>query len=158
METNNNTKTIVLWVIGILVIAAIIYGFVGSFSTKDAGQVKDTTPTHSLNEKAITVRHQYKNAKHTFIGEIDLPTPCHKLASTYSTAKTKPPTYTIELKTSTSGDFCAQVVSTKAFKITFPGDKVAQFEATLDGKKLILNILEVGDNEDLESFDPYTKG
>lgn len=154
METNQ-AKTIALWVLGALVVVAIIYGLVGSSKNNN---VDTTDQSGQTSERAITVRHQFRNGKHTVIGDVDLPTPCHKLATKVSTGKSNPVTHTIELTTSTSGDFCAQVITTKPFKVTFPGGKDDKITATLDGKNLILNIIHAEDSENLEEVDPYSKG
>ncbi len=156
METNHQAKTIALWVLGALVIVAIIYGFVGSFKSSDKDDAKNN-PAQS-SERAITVRHQFRNGKHTVIGDIDLPTPCYKLAVAHTAGKSNPVTHNIDLTTSTSGDFCAQVITTKPFKITFAGAKDDKITATLDGKPLILNIIHASDSENLEETDPYSKG
>lgn len=156
METNHQAKTIALWVLGALVIVAIIYGFVGSFKSSNKDGAKNN-PAQS-SERAITVRHQYRNGKHTVIGDIDLPTPCYKLASGYTDSKTNPVSHNINLTTSTSGDFCAQVITTKPFKVTFAGAKDDKITATLDGKALILNVIHASDSENLEETNPYSKG
>ena len=84
---NNNKKTTAI-IIAVIVIILIGAGFY--FSSKKSGvktTTQDTIPlkdgsSSSYEITAINARHQYKNGKHTYVGVIDLPTPCHTVSVT----------------------------------------------------------------------------
>ncbi|MDE2218313.1 MAG: hypothetical protein KGJ58_02580 [Patescibacteria group bacterium] len=154
---NNNKKTTAI-VIAIIVIILIGAGFY--FSSKKSG-VKNATEeqiplkngsSSSYEITTINARHQYKNGKHTYVGMIDLPTPCHIVSVVaVPSGKNK---YTLQFTTKTTDGVCAQVITPRPFRVEFAAPKNITVDATLDGKPVNLNILEVkeGDNIDKVQF------
>jgi len=110
-------------------------------------------------EKIITAKHQFKDGTHTIVGEIDMPTPCHLLDWDVMIAESFPEQVMIGFKSVyNSADVCAQVVTPQRFKVTFKASEKAVISATLDGKKIILNLIKALEGENLDDFELFIKG
>lgn len=159
---NNNKKSMAI-IVAIIVIILIGAGFY--FSYKKNG-VQTTPPEEQIPLKgdssssygitSINARHQYKDGKHIYAGVIDLPTPCHTVkveAVPSGTGK-----YTLKFTTETTDQICAQVITPRPFRIEFTAPKNITVDATLNGKLIILNVLEVKEGEDINKVDFSDKG
>lgn len=159
---NNNKKTTAI-VIAIIVIILIGAGFY--FSSKKNGVQTGTTEeqiplkdgsSSSYEITAINARHQYKNGKHIYAGVIDLPTPCHTVSvEAVSTGAGK---YTLKFTTKTTDEVCAQVITPRPFRVEFAAPKNITVGATVDGRPVTLNVLEVREGEDIDKVQFNDKG
>lgn len=158
---NNNKKTTAI-IIAVIVIILIGAGFY--FSSKKSGiqtTTEDQIPlkdgsSSSYEITAINARHQYKNGKHIYAGVIDLPTPCHTVSVTAVPSGTGK--YTLQFTTSTTDEVCAQVITPRPFRVEFAAPKNITVDATLDGKLVTLNVLEVKEGEDIDKVNFNDKG
>lgn len=157
MDSNNNMKS---WLIGVVVVVLLAFGiyWLVSPSTPEATDTTQTPVTQDEYVQMVNVKHQYKNGRHTYVGEIDLPTPCHSLMSSYNKDANSTTGYTLVFTSSSTAEMCAQVITSKPFKLSFEAVKDIVLSATLNGKKLRLNLFEVPDNQDLDSFNVNIKG
>ena len=126
--------------------------------TPGDGDTTKQMPADNGYVQIVNVKHQYKGGTHTYAGEIDLPTPCDTLASSAVANAQDSSKYTLTFTSSASSSACAQVRTSKAFKISFKAGQTVTVEGTLNGKKLRLNLFEVRADQDLDSFDIYIKG
>lgn len=106
----------------------------------------------------INAKHSFKNGKHIVAGEIEVPTPCHSLSVDTLFRESSPEQVTLAFNTKSDADVCAQVISSRRFKMEFNAEQNARIGATFNGKEAILNLIEAGPNENLENFDIYLKG
>jgi len=122
----------------------------------EAGAVGSSTSSEA--ERIITAKHAYKAGKHTVVGEIEMPTPCHILDS-HATPSSDGKKIFLELASSVkTGDMCAQVITPARFKVTAVGAVDAVWSATYNGQAVKLNLIEAGPKEDLDNFELYIKG
>lgn len=158
---NNNKKTTAI-IIAVIVIILIGAGFY--FSSKKSGvqtTTEDQIPlkdgsSSSYEITAVNTRHQYKNGKHIYAGVIDLPTPCHTVSvEAVSTGAGK---YTLKFTTKTTDEVCAQVITPRPFRVEFAAPKNITVVATVDGKTVTLNVLEVREGEDIDKVQFNDKG
>jgi|SRR5581483_2877532 len=165
---NTNNKKVWAWVIAIVIIILIAIGFYASYKANQSGnqptdtgsQTSDNTQTQP-QAQTINVKHQYKNGTHTYAGVLDVPSPCYTISNKVVTDPATPNKVTIAFtsaNTASTGTVCAQVITSRSFKVSFPGVKNASVNATLDGNPLILNVFEVGANDNIDTVDIYTKG
>ncbi len=153
---SNKQKTIV----GLVILLVIVFVIV-LIRSKGAATVNETpNDTTSVVEYAdvVTVRHQYKNGVHTYAGDFRLPTPCHTLQSAIAAGSGRMVNFLTFTSTYPSDTMCAQVITTKGFKLSVENNPEAKVEATFNGKPLRLNIIEVGPNENLDDFEVNYKG
>ncbi|MCR4283913.1 MAG: hypothetical protein NUV64_01155 [Parcubacteria group bacterium] len=151
----------VVIILSVVVVSGIV--FWSWWSGRTANVVEEPLPQAETPlkapEKIITAKHQFKDGTHTIVGEIDMPTPCHLLDWDVIIAESFPEQVTINFNSIyESRDVCAQVVTPQRFKVTFEASENAVISATLDGKKIILNLIEALKGEDLDSFELFIKG
>lgn len=117
-------------------------------------------PGTVLSEDAfrINAKHSFKNGKHIVAGEVEVPTPCHSLSVDTIFRESNPEQVTLVFSAKSDADVCAQVISSRRFKIEFNAEQNASIKATFNGKEAVLNLIEAGQNENLEDFDIYLKG
>ena len=157
-------------IIGVAVVVILIilglYFWLGSSSTDitppdtNNPPTATTTPVDSGYVQSVNVRHQFKSGTHTYVGSIDLPTPCETLSTEILPVSPGSKTYTLKFTSTKTSEVCAQVITTKAFKTTLRGTadfKLDNF-GTLNGKKIRLNAFEVRPDMDIDNYDIYFKG
>jgi hypothetical protein len=157
-------KKHILFIIGIIVIVAVLFGFSFFFSQRGgdvgdgAAAVTEGLPDSQAPKETITAKHQYKDGMHIVAGEITVPTPCHILEADAVVSKSIPEQVTIRLKSSTQADACAQIITPARFKVEFKASPNAVISMTFNGKQVILNLIEARTDENLEDFELFIKG
>ena len=106
----------------------------------------------------VTAKHSFKDGTHIVTGEMDMPTPCDLLKSDVIIKESYPEQVTIKFSTINEADVCAKVITTQRFKVEFKASEKASISATLNGKDIILNLIEAGASENLEDFEVFIKG
>lgn len=155
---SKNVKGLVVAVIIVVLLALGIYWLVSPSTPAATDTAQTPAATQDSYVQMVNVKHQYKNGHHTYVGEIDVPTPCNTLASSYSKDANSTTGYTLVFTTTSTSQICAQVVTSKPFKLSFDAVKDIVLSGTLNGKKLRLNLFEVPSNQDLDSFNINIKG
>ena len=163
MENQNAAgKKIIITLFVIAALTLIGYGFYRSQKADILRTEYGQTPPASQNEEyaeIINVKHQYKDGKHTYAGELNLPTPCDLLQS--DVVKDVTNAKNVEIKftsvNKTEGA-CVEVLTARPFKVTFEGPKNITLTTTFNGKKIKFNIFEVPSTENLDTFEIYIKG
>ncbi len=161
-QGGSKTPIIIGAVVVVILVVLGLYFWLGG-SKSDDMVVDENTPSTPANPdngyvQIVNVKHQYKNGTHTYAGDIDLPTPCEKLTSSAVVDPQNSNKYTLTFTTTSTAQTCAQVRTSKSFKLSFKAGKDITVEGTLNGKKLRLNMFEVRADQDLDSFDIYIKG
>lgn len=98
--------------------------------------------------KTIRALYKYQENTHTLIGEIELPNPCYEINTNISKEGNETE---IEITKQMDTDMmCAQVITSKRFRVDFEGERDDLIIASLDGDLVNLNIFEFPADEDLE--------
>lgn len=144
----------------ILAIVVILIGLITkTIKTDDKPSARDEAmeADRSRPEITINVKHQYKDGEHVFVGTFDLPTPCH--GHNAEIVDGEIPTIALTTIPPEENSACIQVIEEVAFKVSYMSDNPEQeFYGTLDGEPVVLNIFELGPNEDIDSLELYIKG
>lgn len=119
-------------------------------------QVSSTSPVAA--KTVVTAKHAYRNGMHIIAGEIPLPSPCHILESAGSASADKDHVFVEMVSSVKTEEMCAQVITPARFKVSMKANKDAIISGTLNGKEIILNLIEAGPNENLDNFELYIKG
>ena len=117
---------------------------------KDAINQEIERPEITLNAK-----HQFKGGTHVFVGQIELPTPCHFVIT--SVQKNQSETI-INIDTKSEAEMCAQVITNKEFRVTFDGTAEENIIAKLNGELVNLNLFEIDANQNIDEVDIFNKG
>lgn len=99
----------------------------------------------------IPVLHQFKNGTHTYVGTLDVPTPCHAVFGEALVKESYPEQVDIRIETKESGNICAQVIATKKFKVSFVASTGAVVRAYVNGTPVLFKVTEVPGTANLEA-------
>jgi len=155
MKENGNKFVYGIIVLVVLAVLVLGYGVLRSTFTKTSPTATSTEQLPVEEMRIVTAKHQYKDATHTFAGEIVMPTPCDALSWTVATTTDAT---RISFITTSPAEVCAQVITSQRFKVSFRGSASTTVQATLDNAPIRLNIIEVGSEENLDNFEIYIKG
>lgn len=152
--------------VGILVVVVVVGGVLlttGDRSTTDNSDVSGSaTTSDTFAPDLIDAAHQFNADEdlHIVAGEAQVPTPCHILDTDVTVAESFPEQVTINFSTRVEDpdQVCAQVITNQRFKVTFSASEDADISAIFNGQEVELNLRQVGEGENLEEFEVYTKG
>lgn len=153
-------------IIGVLIAIALLFAASWYFSSSTGeipgggSQIAPPNDTPAIAEPLVTItaKHQFNDSTHIVAGEYGVPTPCHILETEVEVAEPIPETVTIHFITRTEAEVCAQVITRARFKVFIEADENANIQATLNGKDVILNLIDARPDEDLEEFELFIKG
>lgn len=156
-------------IIGVAVVVILIvlglYFWLGSSSTdvtppETNTPATNTPPVDNNYVQSVNVRHQFKSGTHTYVGSIDLSTPCETLTTEVVPTAAGSKLYTLKFTSTKTSEVCAEVKTTKSFKVTLKGTSDIKLDAygSLNGKQVRLNVFEVRPDQDIDNYDIYIKG
>ena len=137
-------------VIGAIIVAVLVIGFVLFQGSTKGGEEPPVGVTATPETMPLTVnaKHLYKDGEHTYRGIVETPTPCYDVAAT-AKATSDYNVYQIDITSKDRGGVCAQLITDKDFEVSFKAPVDAPVRATLNGKLVELNLLEVESREGL---------
>lgn len=140
--------TIILALLVILVLAVFIDSKFGSKK-----QIQEEQPVQEEEEFAtpLVVKHQYKDGKHIFMGDIETPTPCYEL-------ETSVDGLSVNINSKQTSEVCAEVIDTKTFRVEIEAPENAEFKFYVNGELRRLNSFDLAPNVDIEQFELFIKG
>ncbi|MCE9644240.1 hypothetical protein K8Q93_03300 [Candidatus Parcubacteria bacterium] len=100
----------------------------------------------------IPVLHQYRHGAHIYVGELDVPSTCHRIDAESIVRESYPEQVSINLSVLTDGDSCEQRQTLKRFKVAFQASPEARVSVFLDGKRSTLVITEAASTSSLEAL------
>lgn len=159
-------RTIILLVVLLLVVVAGMFAF--SYFQRQAIDETDVEFIEDVDGQVagdgafgiqrIEVKRFYENGTHTLVGEVTLPTPCHDLSVDTLIRESMPEQVSINLTTETTAEMCAQVLTNRRFQVEVAVDRMASFNANLNGVPVELNIVEALPGETLDNIEDFFKG
>lgn len=139
---------------GVLKLVFIMFGFVliavflfATFYPKSAA--REEPEVNHITTK-IQVTHQFKSGLHTYVGTVDAPTPCHSILGEAIVKESYPEQVDIRIETKESGGICAQVITTKKFKVSFSASENPVVRAFVNGTPVLLEVTEAPATINLE--------
>jgi len=164
---NRNTLITTVIIVALAVVGIIL--FTSESRTQTNGPqtnepAQSTTTTDeggSQDRRRITAKYQYESEDglHILAGEVEVPTPCHQLATSVDgTATSSSVTVNFTAERDDSKQVCAQVITPRRFKVTFEAQESVDMNATYNGEDATLNRVPVGEDENLEEFKVFQKG
>lgn len=154
-------KRVLAIVVFIVALGLVSWGLYSS--TRDRGE-EEVNPTPNQREEEqvfpeiVNVKHQYKDGTHTYVGEFQLPTPCHQLSHEVKMDANASGSVSISFRSRASGEVCVQVITAKEFHVSFAGPLRVTLTVTRDGNPVTFNLFDVPVGEDIDDFNIYTKG
>ncbi len=165
---NYRLNTPALYTLGVfLVLALILFGFIlmrqnGAKKeiSNPATSPADTQVPEEKAGKIITAKHDFVDGTHIIAGTIDLPSPCYILRHEVVFLNEEKTEVEVRFTSSVKdpAQACAQVIFPAPFKVEFEGPQKVAISATLNGEPIVLNLVNVPEGEDIESFSEFIKG
>ena len=167
MDRKNTFIIVLLCALGAVFFLAIL--FTRSGVNTDTPSADTASTTEWMNTPAetkavvvspkttVTAKHAYQNGVHIIAGEVALPTACHILEASGVASTTKKVLITLNSSIKT-GETCPDNITPTRFKVSVKASPTAKITATLNGQEIILNLIEAGPDENLDSFELYIKG
>lgn len=106
----------------------------------------------------VTAKHFFIDGKHTFAGEVLVPTPCDLLEVEAVVRESFPEQINLDFSVINSAEVCAQVITTQRFKTDAVASEEATVTATWSGKPVKLNLIPAEAGETPEEFEIFIKG
>ncbi len=100
----------------------------------------------------ISASHQFKNGLHTYVGDIEAPTPCHSIFGEAVVKESYPEQVDIRIETKESEEICAQVITAKKFKVSFSASPNPVVRAFVNGIPVLLEVTESPATVNLEKI------
>ncbi len=160
----NRINTPLIATVGVLVVAALaFFGYLLLRPSDEVLVVDEPEITEPEDVSGVSTRliakHDFADGMHTVVGEFDLPTPCHLL--TIEPHFIDGDESNVELQYALFFDdeeMCAQVITPQQYRVDFEAPEDAAISATVDGSPVVLNLVEVPEGEDIDTFEDYFKG
>lgn len=158
-----NHKGIIAAIIlfGIIIIGMFVFAFLKKSELTEAPVPRSEPVVVSSPYDSITridAKHFFSNGTHTLVGEMQLPTPCDLLNWNPLVMESMPEQVRIDFTVVNNTDTCTQVVTPQKFFVEFTASEQAQMEATLNGRKLELNLIPAAPGEKPEDYEFSPKG
>ncbi len=106
----------------------------------------------------IDAKHFYIDGTHTFVGEVELPTPCDLLEANAVVMESFPEQIRIDFTVINNAEMCAQVMTTQRFMVTVSASEEASVSAQFMGRPVELNLIPAAAGETPEEFELFIKG
>lgn len=151
----------------ILVVSLFILIIAGMFTfayIKSKEVVEVPTPvveeveTPYANVTRITAKHFYLDGTHTFVGELELPTPCDLLEANALVMESSPEQILLDFTVINNAEMCAQVMTTQRFMVEANASEAATISARFMGRVVELNLVPAAAGETPEEFELFIKG
>lgn len=152
----------------ILVVSLFILIVAGMFIFAYMKKAEITQPTTPVVVEEVTVpysqvtritaKHFIIDGEHTFVGEIELPTPCDLLQVTSAVQESYPEQITLDFTVINNAEVCAQVVTMQRFMVSASASPEAKVTARFMGRDVELNLIPALKGETPDEFELFIKG
>lgn len=106
----------------------------------------------------IDAKHYFIDGVHTFVGEIQMPTPCDLLEVDTVVMESYPEQIKLNFSVVNNSETCAQVLTAQRFKTSATASEAATVSATFMGRAVELNLIPAAAGETPEEFELFIKG
>ena len=106
----------------------------------------------------IDAKHYFIDGKHTFVGQVQLPTTCDLLEADSVVMESFPEQIRLDFNVINNAEACAQVVTEQRFSVSAEASSEATVTATFMGRDIELNLVPASEGETPEEFELFIKG
>lgn len=150
-------KTIITIISLLVVLLVVLYGYEFIFK-KPIIESPTVSENTELYVPTTELKEQYKDSVYTFVGSIQVPTPCHTVQSKVNVIADN--TYQIEVTTvpPSADTVCAQVITDKTYKVSFGAGKNITVTARINGIEYKTNRFVIPLDQNIDTFNLEIKG
>ncbi len=152
-------KNTIIAIVSLLILLVVcFYGY--EFVFKKPLVESPTQTQEDLFAPVMDVKMQNKDGVYTFVGEVELPTPCHSLTATISPSNSSVYGIMVETVSPKEGVVCAQVMTKRAFKASTPvaEGELPTFKLFIDGTEYKMNTFEIPMDANIDTYQLQMKG
>jgi hypothetical protein len=154
---------IAIGIFAIIIIGMFTFAFLkkNELEQKAPDTVPTTTPLTTSPYDSITridAKHFITGTSHTAVGEVMLPTVCDLLNWEALVRESMPEGVTLAFTIINNAENCEQAIQPQRFVVTWNSSSEATIDATLNGRKVELNLIPALPGETPEDFELYLKG
>jgi hypothetical protein len=155
-------RTIVLIVVVFILIIIGMFTFTGlmkkEVEVKTVPDVVVETVVPYPNITRIDAKHYFSDGLHTFVGEIEMPTPCDLIEVNSIVKESFPEQIQLEFKVINNAEVCAQVITPQRFLVEAKASEGATASAMFMGRSVELNLIPALPGESPADFELFIKG
>lgn len=145
----------------ILIVVIVVIVVIGFFSNKDP-KVNESQNNQEEEQsdflETLTVKYQYKDGVHTFVGNLELPNPCYTYNAEITDTEDPDTKNLMVTYVETEDEICAQVITNATYRVSYTGPQDLNFKAFVNGEERRLNPFEIPDDMDIDDFELFIKG
>lgn len=104
------------------------------------------------------IKEQYIDSTYTFVGSVDLPTPCHTLETKVNQISDTVFEIVVNTIAPAEGIMCAQVITPRQYSASFEAPENILVYANINGVITELSRFVVPEGENINTFELYIKG
>jgi len=106
----------------------------------------------------IDATHYFIDGEHTFVGELNMPTPCDLLEGGAVVMESYPEQIRLDFTVINTADSCTQVITSQRFMVSASASEEATVTATFMGREVELNLIPASPGETPDEFEVFIKG
>lgn len=110
------------------------------------------------NIKRIEAKHYFIDGLHTFVGEIEMPTPCDLIDVNSMVRESFPEQVQIDFTVINNSQECVDVITAQRFLVEARASKEASVSASFMGRVVELNLIPALEGELPADFELFIKG
>lgn len=114
------------------------------------------TPYESITR--IDAKHFFIDGKHTFVGSVEVPTPCDLLTAKSEVRESMPEQVELKFSVINNAENCVQAITDMRFKVEAMASKDAVITASFMGRPVELNLIPAQSGETPDEFELFIKG
>lgn len=145
----------ILIIIGMFTFTSIMKKEVGVKAVPD---VVMEEPILYPNITRIDAKHYFMDGLHTFVGEIEMPTPCDLVEVNSLVRESLPEQIQLDFTVINNAEVCAQVITAQRFLVEAKASEGATVSATFMGRVIELNPIPALEGELPADFELFIKG
>jgi hypothetical protein len=155
-------RTIVLIVIVFILIIIGMFTFTSlmkkEVEVKVVPDVLVEEPVPYPNITRIDAKHYFIDGLHTFVGEIEMPTPCDLVEVNSVVRESMPEQIQLDFTVINNAEMCTQVITAQRFLVEAKASEGATVSATFMGRAVELNLIPAMPGETPADFELFIKG
>lgn len=148
-------------IIAALIIVLLVIAFISQTLPSKEAEAPVLNQEEEMSDftEPLTVKYQYKDGMHTFVGDIELPTPCYAYnVSIEDTNDENVKNLMIEYQEDENAEMCTQVVTNANFRVSYEGTENLDFKLFENGVPRRINMFEIPAHVDIDQFELFIKG
>ncbi len=152
-------KNTIIAIVSLLILLVVcFYGY--EFVFKKPLVESPTETQEDLFAPTMDVKMQRKDGVYTFVGEVELPTPCHTLDASISPGNSNVYGIMVQTVSPKEGVMCAQVMTKRTFKVSTPIVEGIEptFKLFIDGTEFKMNAFEIPEDANIDTYQLQIKG